>query len=266
MLGRTRGMIAAGFLITVAGGVRAQTPAPSAPAWASPFPAAAAAGYEGIPADAKILEEADLTGTEKKDRRLVLWMIGPTRTPRAEGEPYTCPDYSRGHHHSGPTRLSLVDSASRKSLHMLEIRNESGEDTFDVPYRIESGHYYAVPGAGEGQEGTPRILDLKDLTGDGKALELCFYDSQACTDPSVAVIGFLEDQDRLVQYAVHLTEETGVGDPQTWIAGLFTHSPPAPGQYRHEVDERGRGGALCQYDVKFVPGNNRFEGSIACEE
>ncbi len=219
----------------------------------------------GLPAGARVLEERALEVKGGKRRSLVLWMLRPKRNPRdLPGEPYACPEETRGSFYSGPTRVSLVDTSAGRVVNTLKVVEE-GEDEFDIPYRIHGGGYYHVEGAAAGREGRPTILHLRDFNGDGRAQEFALFDALACMGLQTALFGYSEKQDRVIQYTVNL-ETTDVGGKQVvevrkWVDYLFAKEPTAPGRWKYEIDYRGRGGLLDRYEVRYNPAAERFEGT-----
>lgn len=221
----------------------------------------------GLPAGARVVEERALDLGPSKKRTLVLWMLRPTRYPRGAGEPYTCPEETRGSFYRGPARVSLVDAASRRVVNTLKVVQEysHGEDEFDLPYRIKSGGRYHVGGTPAGREGRPTIMRLRDLNGDGRALEFALFDALACMGLETALFGYSERRDRVVQYPLRLETEYG-GEKTTevlnWVDYLFSREPSGPGRWKFEVDYRGRGGTLDRYEVRYDPRAERFEGTV----
>jgi hypothetical protein len=222
----------------------------------------------GLPAGALVVEERplELEGGKKK-RALVLWMLRPKRYPRGPEEGYTCPEETRGSFYRGPARVSLVDAAAGRVVNTLKVVQEysHGEDEFDLPYRIKAGGYYHVGGTPEGSEGRPTIMHLRDVNGDGKALEFALYDALACMGLETALFGYSERQDRVIQYPVSI-ETTGGGKRVTqtlnWVDYLFSKEPAAPGRWKYEIDYRGRGGSLDSYEVRYNSRDERFEGAL----
>lgn len=236
-----------------------------------------AQGY-GLPAGALIVE----TQMVKPGRMLILWMLNPTRHPREmspEDDPYTCPDVTRGHFYSGRTRVSLVNSRTRKIINTLSIKEdywEEGKDSFDIPYKILkgspynkniAGSYYQVRGVSRGQEGKPTIMLLKDYNGDGKAQEFALFDALACMGLQTTLIGYSERQDKVIQYLISLMvkDENNQTGMQTshWVDYLFSLEPCGAGVWQYEIDYRGRGGSLNTYQVRYNPRKERFEGSYS---
>ena len=156
-----------------------------------------------LPAGALIIE----TQPVKTNRALILWMLRPKRVPRdVPDEPYTCPEETRGSYYNGATRVSLVDTQTRRIINTLKIRQEynEGADEFDIPYKIHSGSYYHVAGVPAGREGKPTIMWLRDYNGDGQALEFALFDALACMGLQTTLIGYSERQDKVIQYPTRL--------------------------------------------------------------
>src|SRR2546426_652133 len=105
-------------------------------------PSLAKGGRYGLPRDARIIETKTLPPSIHPDRLLVLWMLTPQEVPWSR-DFYACPDYTRGSHYRGPTRVSLVDSHTGSVINTVEVIAH-GEDSFDIPYRLRQGPYYEV--------------------------------------------------------------------------------------------------------------------------
>lgn len=211
---------------------------------------------------AKIIETRALT----PNRSLILWMIRPMKHPRdTPGDPYTCPEYTRGSYYSGATRVSLVDSQTHKVINTVKIVQEEA-DEFDLPYNIRSDYYYSVEGVPKETEGKPTIMSLKDYNGDGKAWEFALFDAQACMGLATTLIGYSERQDKVLQYQTHLavTDPTGKRSNTTeqWTDYLFSKKPAGPANWKYEIDYRGRGGSLDKYEVHYDKQAERFEGKL----
>ena len=151
---------------------------------------------------------------------------------------------------SGPTRVSLVDPQAKTIINTIKILNFEGQDTFDIPYRIESGHYYHVAGVPKGKEGKPTIMWLKDYNGDGQAGEFALFDAIACMGLPTTLIGYSEAQDRVIQYPVSPIDRYAAGRNQNIhrgtsriMGGLSSVSASAPesppprglGEYVHSA-------------------------------
>jgi hypothetical protein len=222
----------------------------------------------GMPAGATIVEARRLPRPARQDRALVLWMRSPSRHPRGmdDDAAYACPEYSRGDHFSGPTRVSLLDLAKRRVVNTRVVRDpRSGEDTFDVPYRFWAGaETYAVDGPTEHEMGRPRILALRDVNGDGKPFEFVLYASEDCMELETTLLGYSERRDAVIQYTARLGPP---GRPkrwrQAWVDGLFAAAPVRRGHWVYDVDYSGRGGCRERYDIRYDPKREAFEGTVA---
>jgi len=220
----------------------------------------------GLPTGAVVVEVQSLAASGHANRSLILWMLKPEKHPTeyAVDDIYTCPDYTRGSYYSGPTRVSLFDTANRKIINTLEIQGEDGD--IDIPYKIRKGYYYLVEGVvKEGVEAKPHILWLKDYNGDGKALEFALFDAQACMGLGTTLIGYSETQGKIIQYPIHLEivgDKERTNATQLWADYLFAKKPVRPGYWKYEIDYRGRAGSLDQYEIHYDPKKERFAGKL----
>lgn len=214
-----------------------------------------------------MVETRKLPALKHGSRGLVLWMLNPTRNPTnyAPDEIYTCPDQSRGSYYSGPTRVSLVNSATNSIINTVIVKED--EDSFDVPYTIRKGYYYRVGAlTRNGVEAKPTIMWLKDYNGDGKALEFALFDALACMGLDTTLIGYSEKQDRVIQYPVSLEVIEGSKHSNRvtmWADYLFHTKPRRPGYWKYEIDYRGRAGSLDKWEVRYNAAKERFEGKLA---
>lgn len=233
-----------------------------------------------LPAGAVVIERASVPTTTHPDRALLLWMVSPRkydRGPLSESNPYTCPEWTLGSYYTGPTRISLVDTREKKIINTINLRHAfGGEDEFDIPYRIVAGSYYIVPGQPRGSEGKPALLALRDINGDGLALETAFFEAEACMGLLTTAIGYSPRQDKLVQYQVDLNCQAqkvvagqgivNTGEPvkssATWVDYLFSEEPIHPGEWSFKIDYTGRGGALETYTVRYDQLQEKFVGSL----
>ncbi len=223
-----------------------------------------------LPREAVVLESRQLGPTKGRSRTLVLWMVNPKRNPLSykRDEPYTCPDQTRGSYYQGPTRVSLLDSVTRKLINTISVSSYDSDsgDTLDLPYDIRPRYYYLVektsPRTGQGK---PTIIWFRDYNNDGKALEFALFDAPACMGLQTTLIGYSEKQDQVIQYPIQLevTEDGKQGPWNTfWADYLFTKYPRRPGQWKYEVDYRGRGGSLDKWEVKYNAAKEHFEGTL----
>jgi hypothetical protein len=209
-------------------------------------------------------------------------MLNPEKNPSSWVEDpeydYTCPEYTRGSHYRGATRVSLIDATSGSIINTVEVKDEDlkGEDSFDVPYAIKKGYAYKVEGAPKrGAEAKPILLALEDYNRDGKAHEFVLAVAQACMGLNTTLIGYSARQDKVVQYPIELElGEDGKTTKETslWFDYLFSYEMPgasvyksekAPkgGRWKFENDYRGRGGALYEYDLRYDKETEIFKGS-----
>lgn len=124
---------------------------------------------------------------------------------------------------------------------------------------------YAVEQNNEHDEGTPRLLDFRDVNGDGKPYEFALFDAVFCMGLETTLLGYSDRLDRLVQYPVDL-DITVLGNrrkkTQVWVDYLFLKTPIRAGVWHYEIDYRGRGGCLDVYDIKFQLKRERFSGTL----
>ncbi len=225
---------------------------------------------ESLPKGALVLESKQIGPINGESRTIVIWMLNPKRNPLTykRDEPYTCPDQTRGSYYEGPARVSLLDSTSKKVINTIKVSSYDSEpdDILDLPYDIRRGYYYRVDKVSpRTAQGKPTIIWLRDLNGDGKALEFALYDAPACMGLQTTLIGYSEKQDKVIQYPLQL-EVTEDGKRSTWNSFwadyLLTNKPTRPGQWKYEVDYRGRGGSLDKWEVKYNASKEQFEGTV----
>jgi hypothetical protein len=224
------------------------------------------AGNYDLPAGAQVIEVQPIQSVKHPHRAMVLWMQSPLKVPRDNpNDPYTCPEYTRGSHYSGRTRVSLVDQQTQKIINTINILNFEGDDTFDIPYRIESGLYYHVAGVPKGKEGKPSIMWLRDYNGDGHAREFALFDALACMGLPTTLIGYSEAHDRVIQYPVALTVISGNQNSTRttlWVDYLFSKPPESPGYWKYAIDYRGRAGTLNTFEIRYRPEEEKFYGQM----
>lgn len=222
----------------------------------------------GLPKDARVIETRNVPSALHPNRTLVLWMVNPNKNPTnyAWDEIYSCPEQTRGSHYSGPTRVSLIDSTSGKVINTIKILTGDEEDSFDLPYAIRKGYYYRVPAMVKtGIEAKPNLIWLKDYIGDGKALEFALFDAVACMGLQTTLVGYSDKQDRVIQYPVKLDVVEGTKHSERvspWADYLFNQKPRRPGYWKYEIDYRGRGGSLDNWEVRYNSAREKFEGTL----
>lgn len=228
------------------------------------FAASSLAADYGLPPGAQVIEVQPVPSSQHPHRALVLWMLNPLKVPRENpDDPYACPEYTRGSHYSGPTRVSLVAPQAKTIINTLKILDSDGQDTFDIPYRIQSGYYYHVDGVAKGKEGKPTIMWLRDYNRDGQAGEFALFDAIACMGLPTTLIGYSKARDRVIQYPVVLTSITGKQKSTRtalWVDYLFSRRPDSTGVWKYSIDYRGRAGTLDAYEVRYRPAEEKFSG------
>jgi hypothetical protein len=119
---------------------------------------------------------------------LLLWVLGSNGKPpqgrtlldETDSSPeedyeYTCPEQTTGHFYRAPTRVSLIDTQTKRAVNALSVKLGDDADEYDIPFRIRRGYFYEVSSPLTQGAGKPHILALRDFNGDGKALEFAFY-------------------------------------------------------------------------------------------
>jgi hypothetical protein len=196
-----------------------------------------------LPASAKILETAEVGSKNGRKRQLVFWMQDPKRVVRPSGIGY-CGDIVEGDHWIGPARLSLVDSNLENIINTVRIssREVSESDDIPIPFWV-SNNYWIIPSPGPNREGRPKILALRDLTGEGFANQFVLFLYDACGIVSTSVVGYSKQMDRVLQYRVELSEKGENPHSDFWIEQVFARPPMAPGRWKvtwsphHGVDD-----------------------------
>jgi hypothetical protein len=223
----------------------------------------------GLPAGARIIETRTLS-SQRLNRAIILWMLRPKKHPLEYGpDEYTCPDYTRGSYYSGPTRVSLADIQTKRIINTILVKNASQEDSLDVPYKIKQGLYYEVNGVPKDTEGPPTIIAFKDYNGDGRAQEFALFDAPACMGLQTTLIGYSERKDKVIQYPITLSTVKGKRRSQQviyWIDYLFSEKPKSPGHWKFEIDYRGRGGTLDQFEIRYSAQTEMFSGTLNSKE
>ncbi|MDQ6788978.1 MAG: hypothetical protein M3033_19415 [Acidobacteriota bacterium] len=220
---------------------------------------------ESIPKSAMILETQAVT----PNRKMVLWMLNPLKHPyeNQESDFYACPDETRGSYYKGVAHVSLIDTTTDKLINTVEVKyddNDKSPDEIDIPYAIRGGYYYTVSDSDKKKESKPRIMEMKDYNGDGKALEFALFDKEACQGLSTTLIGYSEKQDKVVQYPIKL--KTGdKTETVYWIDLLFLEKPVQNGFWKYQIDYRGRGGSLDKYEIRYDKEGESFGGILTSE-
>jgi hypothetical protein len=213
-----------------------------------------------LPAGAKIIEKADITKTVGKPRVMVLWMLNPKRAVPGTRDG-SCSDSLYGDHWYGPTRLSLMNPASGRPINTIEIRSALADadepDSFSVPFFTQNGPYFVTNPNADGW-GEPRILHLRDMTGEGRDLQFALFDHLFCGTANTAAFGYSVKTDRVVHYNV----ETAGGDGKTatiqWVAKIFRAKPDRPGYWKFDWDPGHGADLVIHEEVSFDPKRQLF--------
>lgn len=215
----------------------------------------------GIPNNAVIVETRALP---VPSRSFVLWMLHPKRHEDTivDGV-YTCPDQTMGHYLEGPTRVSLVNTASRRVINTVPVRFDwAKDDKFFVPYRIASYFYSVRPSAGE-EEGKPQIPSLADITGEGEATQFALFDAQNCSIVATTIYGFSRKRDVVVQYLFDITYQQNGKHERVityWLDHFATEKPESAGYWKYSIDYNS--GDRSTYEIRFDTERETFVGGF----
>ncbi len=224
----------------------------------------------GLPSRARVIEVQPLESSGHPDRKLVLWMVSPKRSPFSSdpNDLYMCPDETRGSCYSGPTRVSWIDTKTKRIINTVRVIGEydDNDDSFDIPYAMRDNKYYHVEGRpARNGERKARVMFLKDYNGDGKPLEFALFHALSCMGLPTTLIGYSEARDRVIQYQIRLDVMEGQKrstDVSRWADYLFAKKPTKRGYWKYEIDYRGRDGPLAKYEIRFNAKAERFEGKV----
>jgi hypothetical protein len=194
------------------------------------------AAQDLLPPNALIIETADLSTAVERPRELVLWMQNPEKILREidhPGESY-CGDSVYGDHWYGPARLSLIDGERHKIINTLEIpdffEHPGDGRSFPIPFFVPND-FYKVSNPNSKNEGSPKILNLKDLTGEGYAGQFVLFEYEFCGTALTSVFGYSQAYDRAVQYQVEVSGGKDTPSFDTWVATIFSREPVSPGHW-----------------------------------
>jgi hypothetical protein len=228
-----------------------------------------------LPRGAKVIEIERIPRSVRKDRALVLWMKHPKlHCDKYWRELYACPSLTRGCYRSGPTRVSLVDTATQRVINTIVIRDGNdapttvmghvtgkGHDSLDLPYRNRNGGPYRVV-AGE----RAKILALKDYNGDGDPTEFALFDAGSCSDLLTTLIGYSRRRDRAIHYPIRLRWNDSESTREVtsfWVEHLFNTKPEQPGVWKYVSRYPG---ATETYEIRYVAADEAFEGTCRVGE
>jgi hypothetical protein len=216
-----------------------------------------------LPFDALIIETADLSAAVGKPRKLALWMQSPEKILRDidhPGESY-CGDLVYGDHWYGPTRLSLIDAGKDEILNTIEIpdffEHPGDGHSFPIPFFVPND-FYSVPKPNSKNEGIPKILNLRDLTGEGYPGQFVLFEYEFCGTALTSVLGYSRVYDRAVQYQVELRGSNDTLSFDTWVATTFGKEPVRPGHWDFTWDPGHGANQKIHEQVSFDPVGQLF--------
>jgi hypothetical protein len=193
-----------------------------------------------LPSGAKVVETADLTAAVHKPRTLVLWMLD---AERHENEEEYCGTPVYGDYWKGRARLSLIDPSEPRLIGTVDITVGGPADVFSLPFHVGNAYYHV-------RNGSPELLHLRDLTGDGVAAEVVFFDYVACGIVAGSVFGYRADQDTIVQYPIEI-RAAGKTSEARWLDQVFSSKPVRPGVWSHTWRPGHGSDAIIHDDVTF---------------
>jgi hypothetical protein len=209
-----------------------------------------------LPADAKIIEIANLRIPSGKSRVLVLWMLHPARNTRRAFEGFS--DQVYGDHWRGPTRISLVDGAAMKLMNTVEVRGAYDDhDEFSIPFFV-SRYFYHVVKPNRKNEGAPRILHLRDLTAEGVSGQFVLFEYEVSGIAMTSVFGYSPATDAAVQFHVERVENGEEPEIMRWISHTFQENPIRPGYWKFTWEPGHGADAWIDEEVRFDIGRQIF--------
>jgi hypothetical protein len=213
-----------------------------------------------LPPDAKVIETAHLNAGRGKTRTLVLWMLRPQTVNRPRDP--SCSDLMYGDHWYGRTRLSLVDSATRTLVNTIEIQglyegDDQNEHAFPIPFRVGKD-FYNVPAIDKNKKGIPKLLNLRDLTGEGIVGQFVLFEYYTCGSSLGTVVGYSPKADAVVQFRVEASEQGEKAEVVSWVPNVFNEKPVRPGLWDFTF-EPGHGADCWVHEhVSFDPTRQLF--------
>ena len=175
------------------------------------------------PPGAQIIERASVPSPHGH-RELVLWMTNPTR--HEGGESY-CGTPVHGDYYEGAPHLSLIDPAAQRLINTIDL-----PASLQIPFKV-SNQYWHVENA------APKILHLRDLTGEGTPAQFPLFQYSACGLVETSAAGYSAKLDRARLYPIQTRTRLS-----TTAAQLFAVKPIRPGHWDftwgpgHGVDDR----------------------------
>jgi hypothetical protein len=211
-----------------------------------------------LPSDARIIETANVPVRTAKARVLVLWMNAPRRVMSTWD---SAADFLYGDHWFGPTFLSLVDPSNARLINTVRIRSKQespdGDDGFAVPFFTYDGFYY-VPHPDKDRRGTPVLLRLRDITGEGIAGQFVLFDHVVSGIAAGSVLGYSSRSDTAVQYSVESTQNKFNPVVETWAVQVFDRKPSRAGYWKFTWEAGHGESEWIDEEVRFDPARQLF--------
>ncbi len=214
-----------------------------------------------LPRDARIIETANVPVSTLTTRVLVLWMNAPRRVISTWD---SAADLLYGDHWFGPTFLSLIDPSNARLINTVRIRpdQESLDDRgFAVPFFTYDGPYY-VPHPDKDRRGTPLLLHLQDLTGEGVAGQFVLFDYVASGIAAGSVLGYSSRSDTALQYPVESTQNKFNPVVKNWAIQVFGTRPSRAGYWKLTWEAGHGDSEWIDEDVRFDPARQLFVEKI----
>jgi len=166
-------------------------------------------------------------------------------------------DMAMGTRLKGLTRVTLIDAGALRIINTLSIRDpyDSRVDSFQIPIEAppSPNGYYPVPKIDQSGMGRPRILNLKDYTGEGTAAQFPLFAYGDSSEVDGTIVGYSQELDRVVQYPVTRLGGGKSGENATtlWTTNVFGSQPLQPGHWNLSWDPGHGTDAAVHVDVAF---------------
>ena len=214
-----------------------------------------------LPKDARVIETATVPARSGKARLLVLWMEAPQRVA-AQWD--FAADFLYGDHWFGPALLSLIDASNGRLINTVRVRPYEPPENgigFAVPFFTYNGPYY-VPHPDKDRKGTPLLLHLQDLTGEGVAGQFVLFDHVVSGVAAGSVFGYSAKSDTAVQYPVETTQNKFKPVVSSWSIQVFGTKPVLAGYWKFTWEPGHGSWEWIDEEVHFDPAKQRFVEKI----
>lgn len=215
-----------------------------------------------LPRDARVVETASVPIRAGKTRVLVLWMNTPRRVISTWD---SAADFLYGDHWFGPTFLSLIDPSNARLINSIRIRSEQeppdDDGGFAIPFFTYDGPYF-VPHPDKDRKGTPLLLHLRDLTGEGVAGQFVLFDSVTSGIAAGSVLGYSARSDTAVQYQIESTRNKFNPVVQNWAVQVFSTKPSRAGYWKFTWGAGHGDFEWIDEEVRFDPARELFVEKI----